>query len=86
MATLNIIRWHEEAIGFTAWDSHARSELKKRLKRAVDASPSTLKEYARQIGVHELIVIRGVKDDALRSLLQILETQGADVAVHQEPR
>ena len=79
MASLTIICWREDAVGFTGWDAHASSELKKRLKRAIDASPSRLRQYVRQIQARELISIEGVKEEALASVRQILETQGAEV-------
>ena len=79
MATLRIIRWRDDAVGFTGWDAHANSELKRRLKRAVDLSPSLLRQYVRQIQARELVTLEGVKEEAVESVRQILETQGAEV-------
>ena len=83
MASLTITAWRDGAIGFTGWDSHIRSELKRRLKRGVNASPDTLRTYAHRILGRELLTLEGVKDEAVTSLRQILETYGAEVLAGQ---
>ena len=79
MATLTIIRWREDSVSFTGWDAYANSELKRRLKHAMDASPSSIRQYLRQIQARELVTLEGVKEGAIASVRQILETQGAEV-------
>jgi len=81
MATLSIVHWRESPIGFTGWDTHANSEMKRRLKRAMDISPALLRQHIRQIQAREPIVLVGVKEEAVASVRQILETQGAEVVV-----
>lgn len=79
MATLTIIRWREDSVGFIGWDAYANSELKRRLKRAMDTSLSSLRQYVRQIQARELVTLEGVKEGTIASVRQILETQGAEV-------
>ena len=80
MATIQILSWKEDYAGFTGWDDHARSELKKRLRRAIKASPAEIKRLARQINARQLVSFC-VHDEALESVWQILETTGAEVRV-----
>src|SRR5580658_3055104 len=47
MATIEILGWKEDYAGFTGWDDHARSELKKRLRHAIKASPSEIRGLTR---------------------------------------
>jgi len=81
MATLSVVRWREDAVGFTGWDGHLKSELKKRLKRAIDASPESVRRAARDIQARQLVTLEGVKSAEVARVCQILETMGADVAV-----
>jgi hypothetical protein len=84
VATLSVISWRENAVGFTGWDEHSTSETKRRLKRAIDASPELVRQYLRRIRDRELLTIDHIKDDAVSSVRQILETQGAEVLVAQD--
>ena len=79
MATIEVLRWRKDYVGFTGWNDHARSELKKRLRRGVNASPAEIKRLAREIHERQLVTLRDVHDEAAYSLVQILETTGADV-------
>lgn len=79
MATLVITRWRENAIGFTAWDDRTESELSKRIKRAINASPDALRQIARGVHARKLLTIERVKEKEVTSVRQILETMGADV-------
>ena len=81
MAQIEVVSWRADAVGFSAWDVIARSELKKRLRRAVPGSPAALRSLAKRIHAHDLVMISDVRDEALASLRQILETLGADVVV-----
>ncbi len=79
MAMIEILSWKEDFVGFTGWDDHARTEVTKRLRRAVNASPSEIKSLARQIRARQPTVINDIKDESLASLRQILETMGAEL-------
>ena len=79
MATLVITRWCKNAVGFTAWEGHTKSELSRRLKRAINASPDALRHVARQVHARNLFTIERVKAAEVASVRQILETMGADV-------
>jgi hypothetical protein len=81
MAMIEILTWKEDYIGFTGWDDHARTEVTKRLRKAIDASPSEIKSLARQIRTRQPIVLNNVKDESIASLRQILETIGAELNV-----
>ncbi|HEY8359171.1 MAG TPA: hypothetical protein VIL30_17105 [Ramlibacter sp.] len=81
MATLSVVRWREDAVGFTGWDGHLKSELKKRLKRAIDASPEAVRAAARDIHARQLVTLEGIKSEEIARVCQILETMGAEVSV-----
>lgn len=81
MATITILHWRENSVGFTGWDAHANSEMKRRLKQAVQVSPATLRQYVRQIQARQLVILERVEEEKVLSVRQILETQGAEVAV-----
>jgi hypothetical protein len=80
VATLSIIRWREDPIGFTGWDANA-SRNKRRLKRAIDAPPGLLQDHLRRIQDRQLLTIERVREDAVAGIRQILETQGAEVFI-----
>src|SRR5579862_5457337 len=85
MAMIEILGWKENFVGFSAWNNHARAELKKRLRRGVNASPSEIKRLARQIQGRELVSLHHVHDDAVFSVTQILEATGAELRVSLNP-
>ena len=80
MPTIEITGWNE-FVGFTGWDDHARSELRKRLRRGVNASPTEIRRLARQIHDRQLVSLRRVREDAVYAITQILQTTGADFHV-----
>ena len=80
MVTIDILRWGDP-IGTSAWDPYARSELKKRLRRGVRAAPDELRHFSRLIHAREPVTIRGVSEDAIYGLTQILESTGADFRI-----
>ena len=86
MATIEVLAWKEDFVGFTGWDAHARTELTKRLRRAINASPSEIKSLARQIRARESVVLVNIQDEAVASLRQILETMGAELNVSPTQR
>jgi hypothetical protein len=81
MATITILQWREQSVGFTGWDAHANSEMKRRLKQAIQVSPATLRQYVRQIQARQLVTLEQVAEEYVSSVRQILETQGAEVSV-----
>jgi hypothetical protein len=81
MATIEILGWKENFTGFTGWDAHAKSELKKRLRRAINTSPSEIKRLNRLINARQTVALHQVDEEAMYSLIQILETTGAELRV-----
>ena len=81
MATIEILGWKENFVGFTGWDAHAKSELKRRLRHGIKTSPSEIRRLARQINDRQLVSLPHVHDEAVYRLTQILETTGADIRV-----
>ena len=84
MPTIEILGWKKNFVGFTGWDEHAKSELRKRLRRGLKASPAEIRRLARQIDAREPLSLLNVHDDAVYALSQILETTGADLRVSVE--
>src|SRR6266480_25475 len=81
MAMIEILGWKENFVGFTGWGAHAKSELRKRLRRGLKASQAEIKRVARRIDARELVSLQNVHDEAVHGLTQILETTGADLRV-----
>jgi hypothetical protein len=80
LVTLKIVRWRENAVGFSGWDGHTRAELKERLGNAINASPEELRDLWRRILKREAgVVINNVREDAAPGLWHIIETMGADI-------
>ena len=84
MTTIEILGWKENFVGSTAWDAHARSELKKRLRRGIKASPAEIRRLARKISDRQLVSLSQVYDEAVHSITQMLETTGAEIRVSLE--
>jgi hypothetical protein len=81
MATIEILAWKEHFVGGTAWDAHARSEFKKRLRRGIKASQSDIRRLARQVDAREILCLCDVHEEAVHELTQMLQTMGADIRV-----
>ena len=81
MTTIEILAWKENYVGHTGWDAHARSELKKRLRSGIKASPAEIRRLARQISDRQLVSLSQVYDEAVHGITQMLETTGADIRV-----
>ena len=81
MATIEILGWKENAVGFTGWDDRARAELRRRLRRGVKASLHEVRRLARRIDAREFVLLSEVHDEAVYSITQMLETSGANVRV-----
>jgi len=84
MATIEILGWKENFVGFSGWDDHAKSELRKRLRLGLKASPAELRRLARRIDARESLSLENVRDEGVYGLTQILETTGADIRVSVE--
>jgi hypothetical protein len=84
MATIQILGWKEGFVGFTAWDDHARAELRKRLRCGIKASPAKIRRLVWQIDARQPVSLDHVHDEAVYGLTQILETSGADLRISVE--
>jgi len=84
MTTIEILGWTKEHARETAWSAHARSELKKRLRRGIQASPAEIRRLARQISDRQLVTLHQVFDEAVFGISQILESSVADIHVSLE--
>ena len=84
MTTIEILGWKENFAGFTGWDNHSRSELKKRLRCGIKAPPAEIRRLARQISNHQPVTLHQVFDEAVFGISQILVTTGADIRVSLE--
>ena len=81
LVTLRIVKWRENAVGFSGWDGQTRAELKRRLHGAINASPKALHDLWRRILQKEAgVVLDNVREDAVRDLWHIIETMGAEIA------
>ena len=83
MATIEILSW-KDFVGGSAWDDHAKSELRKRLRSGLDAPLHEIKRLARQIHARELVSLHHVREEAVLSVTQILQTTGAETRVTLE--
>jgi hypothetical protein len=81
VTTIEIIGWKKDFIEYSAWAETPRSELKKRLRRAINAPPSEIKRLSRQILAHKSVTLHQVEDQSLSSVVQILEAMGAEIRV-----
>jgi hypothetical protein len=81
VTTIEIIGWKKDFVTNSVWAENARSELKKRLRRAAKAAPAEIKRLNRQILAHQPVTLQQVEDKSLNSVMQILEAMGADIRV-----
>lgn len=65
----------------TGWSGHASSELPKRLRRALNASPRQIRLITRQVLAKQPMTIAGIAEGEVEGLRVILETLGADVEI-----
>ena len=83
MVTIEILGW-KDFVGGTAWDAHAKSELRKRLRSGVNAPLHEIKRLARQIHARERVSLHNVREEAVLGVTQILRTTGAEMRVTLE--
>ena len=81
VATVSIIGWREDGTVWSGWASHARSELRRRLRRSVNLAPAARRELENRIKHRELLSLQQVEPSQAESLRHILEALGANVAV-----
>lgn len=78
---ITVTSWKDEVTGFTGWDAHARTETQRRLRRALNVSPLELRRICREVRNRQPLAIEGMQLEAAREVMQILETQGANVSL-----
>ncbi len=81
MAKIEVIGWRKGNVGYTGWDNHAKKELTKRLRRALEIAPGEVKTLVKNICSGQLTVLEGVRESELEPVQQILHTMGADIRV-----
>jgi hypothetical protein len=81
VVTIEIIGWKKDFTTNSAWAENVKSELKKRLHRAVKTPPSEIRRLNRQILAHQQVTLRQVDDKSLNTVVQILEAMGAELRV-----
>jgi hypothetical protein len=80
MATIEILDW-KAFVGGTAWDAHAKSELRNRLRSGLKAPQREIRRLARQIEARELVSLQNVREEAVLGVTQILRATGAEMRV-----
>jgi hypothetical protein len=65
----------------TGWSGHARSELPKRLRRALNASPRQIRLMTRQVLARQPVTMTGIAEDEVEGLRVILETLGSEIEI-----
>lgn len=83
MATIEIVDW-KDPIGGTAWDEHARSELRKRLRSGLDIPLHEIRRLARRIHARQLVSLHRVREEGVLGLAQILTATGAELQITLE--
>lgn len=81
MASLSVSQWKAGHIGSTGWREHARKELARRLRQALQVSPSDLKRILRNVRLHQDIVLDNVSDEHLEGVRQTLQELGGEVVI-----
>jgi hypothetical protein len=81
MGSLSVSQWNKDHIGSTGWHEHARVELARRLRQALQVSPSDLKRILRNIRLHQEVVLDNVSDEHLEGVRQMLQELGGEVVV-----
>jgi hypothetical protein len=80
MATIEILGW-KDFVGGTGWDAHARSELRKRLRRGISAPQHEIGRLVRPIEAAEILSLYRVHEEAVLGVTQILRASGAEMRV-----
>lgn len=80
MATIEVLGWKGFA-GGTAWDAHAKSELRRRLRSGVIAPQHEIRRLARQIEASEVLSLHRVRGESVLGVVQILHALGAEIRI-----
>ena len=84
MVTVEVVGWKKDFAEFTGWGAHRRSELRRRLRRAVRGSKAHIKCLAAQLDDRQLVCISSVDEEELHGLTQILHATGAEFRISLE--
>jgi hypothetical protein len=81
MGGLSVSQWKEDHVGSTGWREHARAELARRLRQALQVSPSELKRILRHVRLHQEVVLDNLSDEHLEGVRQMLQELGGEVVI-----
>jgi hypothetical protein len=81
MATIEVLGWKKDFTGFTGWDAHARSELRRRLRKGINAPQAAIRRIARQLDARQLVCLTDVRDEGVHGITQMLQTSGAELRI-----
>jgi hypothetical protein len=81
MATIQVLGWKKDSTDFTGWDGHARSELRRRLRKGLNASQAAIRRVASQLDARQPVCLTDVRDEAVHGIAQILQTSGAELRI-----
>jgi hypothetical protein len=81
MIKIEIVGWKKNFSTGDCIVDIARSELKKRLLRGVQASPAEIKRLHGEILAHQTVILHQVKDRWQQSVTRVLAAMGADTKV-----
>jgi hypothetical protein len=81
VTTIEIVGWKKDFVPFNAWANNPRTELTKRLRRAINTCPGEIKRLNKQILAHQSVALHHVDDKWVFSVMQILEAMGAETRV-----
>jgi len=81
MATIEVLGWKKDFTGFTGSDAHARSELRRRLRKGLNASQAAIRRVARQLDARQPVCLTDVRDEAVHGITQMLQTCGAELRI-----
>jgi hypothetical protein len=85
MAKIEILSW-KDFVEPSAWNSHGRSELQKRLRSGINAPLREIKRLAQRIHARELVCLDDVREEAVLGVVQILRIAGAETRVTLKDR
>jgi hypothetical protein len=68
----------------TGWTGHAGSELPKRLRRALQASPREIRLITQRVMTRQPVTIERIRESEMDGLRMILETLGAEIEARRD--
>ena len=81
MARIVVTGWRSDGLSWSGWASHARSELRRRLRKSLNCSLATLRAIERRIKDRVVLTLDDVDERHVEELRHILEAVGAEVIV-----